>query len=252
MMDTCGRFVVVIPAYNEAATITDLVARVKRLVTDVIVVDDGSIDQTASRLEGRDVTLLRNETNSGKGASLMRGFAAALKLQPDGVITLDGDLQHSPEDIPRLIVAARDYPNSIILAARLRERSAAPRLRRFANRFADFWISWAAGYPLVDSQSGYRIYPRSLLEQLTIPHDSEHGFVFESEALIEAARLGFPCQSVPIASVYRPSARESHYLPARDTWRIVRMVAGRLFRAGMHPRGLLHAVGVLRLRLPPI
>jgi glycosyltransferase involved in cell wall biosynthesis len=245
MRDADGRFVVVIPAFNEARTIAHLVSRVKPLVGDILVVDDGSTDATASCLEGRGVTVLRNETNRGKGASLMRGFAEALKLQPDGVITMDADGQHAPEDLPKLIAAARDRPGSLILAARLDNRSAAPRLRRCANRFADFWISWAAGYKLVDTQSGYRVYPPILLRQLDLSHAAAHGFVFESEVLIEAARLGYYCEQVRIAATYLPSARKSHYLPVTDTWSIVRMVAGRLGRKWMYPRGLLRSLGML-------
>jgi len=216
------------------------------LVPDIVVVDDGSTDATVSCLDGQGVTVLRNEINRGKAASLVRGFAAALQLQPDGVVTMDADGQHSPEDIPKLIGVARDHPNSLIVAARLENRSEAPWLRRLANRFADFWISWAAGYRLVDTQSGYRVYPPALLRRLDIPHDAAHRFVFESEVLIEAAKLGFYCEHASIEATYRPSARASHYLPVRDTWGIVQMVAGRLFCAGMYPVGLLRSIGVLR------
>ena len=98
--------VVLIPAYNEAATIRDLVERSLKIVPHVIVVDDGSVDATLTQLQGLPIEVLRNKHNLGKAASLRKGFAAALARQAKLVVTLDGDGQHHPEDIPRLLNAA--------------------------------------------------------------------------------------------------------------------------------------------------
>ena len=234
------RFAVVIPAYNEAATIRDLAERALRQDKTVIIVDDGSSDGTAHALEGLAVQLLRNEINQGKAAALWRGAQAALARGVDAVITLDGDGQHAPEDIPRLIAAAERHPGSIVIGARLADRQAIPKLRYFANRAAAFALSWACGQRLDDSQSGFRIYPAELLRALRIPTDLAHSFVFESEVLIDAARLGHRCVSVPIAAVYRPGARASHFRHL-DTFRIARMVAWKLLWRGFHPRGFYRA-----------
>lgn len=239
------RVAVVIPAFNEAATVADVAERALRYAKRVYVVDDGSEDDTASRLAGLPVTLIRNGTNLGKAASMARGFGAALEESVDAVITLDADGQHRPEDIPRLVEAAAEHPGDIVIAARLEERGRMPGKRRFGNRQADFWISWAAGYPIRDTQSGYRLYPAPLLERLEVRSGRRNSFVFESEVLIEAARIGCYARPVAIEAIYGDDLRESHYRTAADTMRIVRMVAGKLVRSGLNPLGLLRSLALL-------
>jgi len=233
------RLAVVIPAYNEASTIADIVRRANRYTDLVIVVDDGSSDGTARVLETLPVTVLSNPGNYGKGKSLLRGSGMAIELGATAIITLDGDGQHRPEDIPLLLDMASVNPDTIIIAARLHNRNCAPPLRRFANGFADFWISLAAGYHIRDSQSGFRLYPAAIFRQCATASDN---FVFESEILIDAARQGIFSKSVAINTVYRKNSRRSHYRPAHDTWAIVRMVAGKLLQQGLCPRGLLRAL----------
>jgi glycosyltransferase involved in cell wall biosynthesis len=211
----------------------------------VVVVDDGSEDGTSKQLARAPATVLRNNSRLGKAASLWRGIAYALEQRVDAIVTMDGDGQHTPEDIPALVAAAMENPGRIIIAARLRKRECMPPARKFGNGMADFWISWAAGYPICDTQSGFRLYPTRLLKALDVPHDPEHGFVFESEVLIESAWLGHLSTTVAVDCVYQKSSRASHYRPTRDTIAIIRMVAVRLIRRGMHPLGLLRSVGVL-------
>ena len=236
---------IVIPAYNEAATVADFATRARRQAKTVIVVDDGSEDDTAARIEPLPVTLLRNDRNRGKAASLWRGFAVALEQGVDAVITLDADGQHMPEDVPRLVVAGVEHPGDIVIGARLRRAERAPPVRRFGNRMADFWISWAAGYPIRDTQSGFRLYPAELLARLTARHERRHSFVWESEALIEASRLGCHATWVTVDTTYRRSPRASHYRATVDTLGIVVMVAGKLLCRGMYPLGLLRSLGLL-------
>ena len=235
-------FAVVIPAYNEAATIRDVAGRALKQCPQVIVVDDGSSDDTVAQLDGLPVTLLVNETNSGKAASLWRGMQQAMTLGCDAVITLDGDGQHNPADIPLLVSAAGRCPQHVVIAARLGNRESAPRARLFANNFADFWISWASGQWVHDSQSGFRLYPVALLQEAVSERSLRHGFVFESEILIEGIRKGYAAVSVPIDSVYRKGARPSHFRPVADITLIVKMVAWKLFRWGMFPTGLWRAL----------
>ena len=241
----CAGIAVVIPAYNEAATITDVVNRVFRYLEWVIVVDDGSSDGTQEQLWGVPVTLLHHPHNQGKAASLWHGIHCALGQGACAIITLDADGQHGPEDIPGLLAAHRRHPDKLIIAARLGQRAQVPRLRRFANRMADFWISWAAGYPIQDSQSGFRLYPVALLKAVNTAHDRQHGFVFESELLIEAARLGYYPLMVAIDAVYYQNGRPSYYRPLLDTLRIIRMVAWKLISRGLYPKGLLRSLGLL-------
>jgi glycosyltransferase involved in cell wall biosynthesis len=235
---------IVIPAYNEAATIREVVIGCLAQADQVIVVDDGSTDATLQQLEDLNIVLLRHPHNQGKAASLQSGFQKALEAGCDLLITLDGDGQHEPAEIPRLLQAAADNPDTLIIAARLKECERAPKLRLFANRFADFWVSWAAGYRVTDSQSGFRLYPSSLLRAIRIETSREKGFVFESEILIEAASHNFYSTSVAVKSIYRKEGRDSHYLPWTDTWRIVRMIAGRLLRRGFYLPGLWRSLGL--------
>ena len=237
--------IVVIPAFNEAATIRSVVKRVLQQVDQVIVVDDGSTDGTHTELSDLDVTLLRHIQNRGKAASLQYGFQHALQQGCSAVITLDGDGQHEPEEIPRLIKKATDHSDCIVIAARLINREATPPLRLFGNKFGDFWVSWASGYPIVDSQSGFRLYPAALLEKTILADSKARSFVFESEMLIEAAKQHFYSVRVPVNSIYLPDRRASHFRLYRDTQNIVGMIAWQLIRRGLYLSGLLRSLGIL-------
>ena len=192
------------------------------------------------------MVVLNNSANAGKAASLWKGFECALSHDIDGVISLDADGQHRPDDIPSLAEAARHAPNDLIIAARLGERGQTPRLRRFGQIMADFWIGWAVGKPIRDTQSGYRWYPSGLLSELDVPHGQAHSFAFESEVLIEANHLGVGISWIAVNAIYGREARASYYRAVADTTTIVRMVAVRLLSRGLNPRGLLRVLGVLR------
>lgn len=238
MPDAVKNVFVLIPAFNEAETIRALVERALLVVPNVLVVDDGSSDSTAAELQGLPITLLRNERNIGKAASLWKGFDYALAQGAHCVVTLDGDGQHRPDDIGRLLNAAAQFPDSIVIGARLHDKKNFPAPRYYANQFARFWISWAAGYPIADTQSGFRVYPASLLAHLKQGQVSWQGFVFESEILIVAATRGVRSVAVLIPGIYPKQARPSHFRPVYDIARIVLMVAGQLLKRGMYPQGL--------------
>ena len=233
---------VVIPAYNESRTIRDVAVRALAQAPMVIVVDDGSTDGTAAVLEGLPVIVLRNGANRGKAASLYAGAEEAIKRGASAILTLDGDGQHCPEDIPLLVEAHAAAPAHIIIGSRLHRREEIPPARYWANRFANFWISWAAGYAIADSQSGFRIYPAVLFSNAKVNHGEAYSFVFESEILIEAARLGMHAKCVPISVIYSSRARPSHFRPVVDIARIVRMVAWRLLARGLYLQGLVRSL----------
>lgn len=234
----------VIPAYNEAATIAAVAMGALKHVASVIVVDDGSTDGTRQALAGFAGTVIRHPVNRGKAASLWDGMQAALAQGAEAVITLDGDGQHDPDDIPRLLAAAGADAGCLVIAARLNNRDAVPKARRFANAQADFWISWAAGVPIRDTQSGFRLYPAGLIARIRARR--ARGFVFESEILIDAARQGFRPLWIATEARYGTSTRASYYRPWADTLRIIAVVAGKLLRRGMSPLGLLRSLGLLR------
>ena len=235
-----NKFAIVIPAYNEQATILEVVNQALTECENIIVVDDASTDNTISELQGLPITLIKHEVNLGKAAGLWNGFMAALKMDVDAIITLDGDGQHAPSDVQLLLKKAAEFPRDIIIGARLADKSAIPAKRYYANKFANFWLAWAAGYPIKDSQSGFRIYPKALFDNLKI--STKHGFVFESEILIKAAQKGTYSHPVKIPAVYKENARASHFRGVQDITLITIMVAKSLISRAMYPAGLFHSL----------
>ena len=229
---------VVIPAYNEAHTVRDVALRARQQCPHVIVVDDGSTDGTAEALAGVDVTVLRNEKNLGKAGSLCRGFQHVLAGGAAGVITLDADGQHAPEEIPLFIKQSIDDPSAFLIGARRRDQRKTSFWRYGANRVADFWIGRAAGAPIEDSQSGFRLYPATLLRVIDVPHERSRSFVFESEILIEAARRAMIIRKIPITVMPRAGPCPSHFRPLLDIVRITRMVAWKILSKGLPLSGL--------------
>jgi len=226
-------FAVVIPAYNEAATIQDIVNRALKFSNIVIVIDDGSTDNTSAQLDDLKITLIKHGKNTGKAASLLDGINTAILMGVEYIVTLDGDGQHHPEDIGRLLASLQQHPNTIIIGSRLANKAAIPAKRYYANKTANFWLSWATGYLIEDSQSGFRIYPATLFHQLSI--STQHSFVFESEILIKAAKQKIYSFPVPIDAIYAANARPSHFQGVKDITLITLMVTKELVSHGMAP-----------------
>ncbi|MCG8274865.1 glycosyltransferase family 2 protein [Stenotrophomonas sp. NLF4-10] len=226
---------VVIPALNEALRIREVVEGALEHFPHVIVVDDGSEDDTAVRIADLPVTVLRHPQRRGKGAALRSGFAEAVRRGLRGALTLDGDGQHAASDLPRLLASANRHPGCIIIGARLRKRASQPLLRRLANEFGDWGVAWGTHYQVADSQSGQRFYPAEVIAMHEVPGE---GFVFEAQVLISAARrLGTRCVSVPIESRYRDAGngecfRPSHFRPLRDLYRITSHIVRFALRHG--------------------
>lgn len=230
--------VVVIPALNEALRIREVVAGALAQCGQVIVIDDGSDDDTCARIADLPATVLRHAQRMGKGASLRDGFREALQRGCKAVLTMDGDGQHAAADIPRLLEAANRHPGAVVIGARLRKRSQQPLYRRLANEFGDWGIAWGTGYQIADSQSGQRLYPAAVAALDGVPGED---FVFEAQILISAARvLGTRCVSVPIESRYKSvhsaeQFRASHFKPLRDFSRITGHIILQAVRHGDVP-----------------
>lgn len=233
---------VVIPAYNEERTIRELVLDLLNYCTNIIVVDDASKDRTCALLKDLPIILIQNQENSGKAITLHNGFDIAIQKGARAIITMDGDGQHRPSDIPRFMEEFVREPNSIIIGSRLHNKEDIPPARYFGNTVANFWISWAAGNIITDSQSGFRLYPVSLFQKTKTKLNKRKGFVFESEILIDASHKGVFTKAIPIDAIYHEQARPSHFKGFTDVMRIIRMVAIKLLKRGMNPPGLFRVL----------
>ena len=209
----------VIPVYNNAGTIADVVKRTLRQCDDVIVVNDGSTDGTAEILRGLDgITLVDYNDNAGKGTALKRGFRQALDMGFAYAITLDADGQHYPEDIPTLLKANMASPGALIVGSRKLDGVVRSKGSSFANKFSNFWFCVQTLHRIPDTQTGYRLYPLHKLHGLNIMTSR---YEAELELLVFASWHGV--KIVPIeVNVYYPAPEErvSHFRPGPDFARI--------------------------------
>lgn len=201
-----------IPAYNEAGTITNVVSRVLPYVERVLVIDDGSADGTgnAARQAGADVIL--HERNLGKGRAIRAGLADVLATSATHVVVLDGDLQHVPEEVPRLLEAARSSGADLVIGGRRFDKAAMPVSRYCANLAGSRVLSWFVGLPLRDTQSGFRVYRCDTLRDVRL---TAKGFEIETEMLVKLTRRHARIIEVPVSAVY--GTERSKLRPMRDT-----------------------------------
>jgi glycosyltransferase involved in cell wall biosynthesis len=201
------RVVALIPGYNEGPRIASVV-RGAALYLPVIVVDDGSSDDTADRARKAGATVIEQHPNAGKGAALRAGFRRALDAGYDAVLTLDADGQHDPAEIPSFLAAfAIEPPPDLVIGSR--NFRAMPPIRRLSNTIGGKAFSWAVGREIADNQSGYRLIGRRILEA-TVDSD-ERGFEFEVEMITTCIRLGGTIAWVPIRTIY--AGAPSHIRP---------------------------------------
>lgn len=217
---------IIVPVYNHGSRVGAVLRRCLRLNMPVLVVDDGSTDDTAKVLESfHTVTILRHACNQGKGAALLTGFAAARAMGCDRAVSLDADGQHDPADVGPLLDAAGNRQRCLVIGRRqgMEGNRNVPWTSSFGRKFSNFWV-WAAGGPRVgDSQSGLRLYP--LPEAMELGTRSRR-YQFEVEILIRAAQQGLAVREVPVTVVYQPRGeRISHFRPWKDFMRNSRMFA---------------------------
>lgn len=215
--------VVLIPAWNEADRIGPVVRTARRHLP-VLVVDDGSADDTARAAEAAGAVVLRHDRNQGKGAALQSGFAWVLGQGYDAVVTLDADGQHDPDEVPRFLQAWSQDGADLLIGRR--DFSRMPFPRGWINPFGSWLLSLALRHPIPDNQCGYRLYPRPLLGALEL---SSRGFEFEVEAIVQAVCLGFQVRWIAIRTIYS-TGKVSYFHPIKDTLRFLWMV-GRAYRA---------------------
>lgn len=219
-MKTC----VIIPTYNESNEIAKIVQEIKKQNLEVVIVDDGSSDNTAQIAENNGAVVLRNETNQGKGASLSRGFNYSLESGYEAVITMDGDGQHLPEDIPYFMRLAKYSDSGIVIGNRMQKAKNMPLERILTNKFMSWLISLIAKQTIPDSQCGFRLIKKDVLEKVRLFTTK---YETESEILIRGSRLGFKIESVPIKAIYM--GKKSSINPFVDTIRFIKFILKELW-----------------------
>ncbi|MCG2778639.1 MAG: glycosyltransferase family 2 protein, partial [Desulfobacterales bacterium] len=178
----------------------------------------GSTDETARLAENAGAHVIKIPTNRGKGNALRMAFRYALANGYDAVITLDADLQHDPAEIPRFVRRYASDKVKIIVGNRLRHKKKIPRIRYGPNRVGTFLFSWLIGQPVEDSQCGFRLYDREVMENIHILND---GFEAEADVLLRAGKRGYRIGFVPVKTIYFSNRQhQSYYHPIKDTFRI--------------------------------
>lgn len=216
-MDLKNRCVAVIPCCNEATHIGAVVTGVRRHVSKIIVVDDGSTDATAQQAAAAGATVLRHVANCGKGAALQTGWNYVGKLGFDWLLLLDGDGQHAPADIPEFFSGAEKSGAALVVGNRMGNSAAMPWLRRLVNRWMSRRISRLTGATLPDSQCGFRLAHLETLLRLPI---AVNRFEIESEMLVAFLAAGHKVEFMPVQTIYKN--RRSQIRPLADAGRWLR------------------------------
>jgi len=213
---------VLIPAFNAAHTLGRLLDDLQPLVAvdNIVVVDDGSTDQTSVTAKHAGAVVLSHAVNKGKGAALRTGFQYILSsTKYDSIITMDADLQHDPKDVPKFLTAWQLGKSDLIVGYRKRLGSGMPVHRIFSNAITSALVSARTGVRIRDSQSGFRMIGRDVLSSIEVQSD---GYEAETEFLIKAARKGFRISGVPIATIY--SGAPSHMTHWKTTKRFLQVL----------------------------
>ena len=215
---------VLLPAYNEEKTIGGLVRDIRRHVSDVIVVDDGSADDTAAEAAEAGAVVISNEKNMGKGASLRRGFEYITRQDCDAVITMDADRQHDFNEIPVFVKRMEETGADIVLGTRMGSHEGMPLLRLLTNLVTSFIVSALCRCRVTDSQTGYRLIKTEVLRNVRL---ETANYETESEILIKAVKKKYFITEAPIKTIY--GGQESKIKPGRDTLRFIKLVVKSIF-----------------------
>ena len=192
----------IIPCYNEEHTIGSVILKTKHYVDEVLVVDDGSSDDTAKIAKEAGAIVIIHETNKGKGNAIKTGFRYALNHGFDYAVTIDGDGQHNPAEIPLLVGNIMNNGHDISLGFRVGQDTEMPKWRKVGKRILDYATSFGSGGFITDSQCGFRAFSRKAIEDLT-PRLKGNAFSVESEQLIKAHDLGLGLVNTNVTCKYK-------------------------------------------------
>jgi glycosyltransferase involved in cell wall biosynthesis len=210
----------VIPAYQDEKHIGDIVRRTRERLDHVLVIDDGSSDQTAQRAREAGAEVIVHDQNRGKGEAIKTGLGQGIGREVGWVILLDSDGQHLPEEIDRFLSAAASATRpTFFIGNRMNDVARMPFIRRVVNRCMSRQISRVCGQRIPDTQCGFRMVHRQMVPELL---GGGHRFDYETEVLIIASRKGYRIESVPITTVYTDQVSKIH--PVRDTIRFLKLM----------------------------
>lgn len=209
---------ILLPTYNNAGTILQVIRQSLAQTSHVIVINDGSTDNTDALLVGQPVKLVSYEKNQGKGYALRKGFEYALDQGYRYAITIDTDGQHYPEDCKQFLETLKDQPETLMIGARNLTHENVPGKSSFGNKFSNFWFKLETGVSMPDTQSGFRLYP---IHRYQGKYFFTRKYEFEIEIIVRSSWMGIPVIAVPI-QVYYPKQEErvSHFRPFKDFFRI--------------------------------
>ena len=210
---------VLVPTYNNEQTVEKVLTDVLTFTDQVIVVNDGSTDSTLERLQKfKRIDLVTYPVNRGKGFALRQGFRRAVDMGYDYAISIESDGQHFAEDLPKFLESLEAHPSAVIIGARNMGQSSVPGKSSFGNKFSNFWFWVETSLKMKDTQSGYRLYPVRLLDDIRF---ITWKFEFEIEVLVRSAWRGFEIIHVPVRVFYpEKGKRVSHFRPFMDVTRI--------------------------------
>ena len=220
MTDPATNTLVIIPAYNEEINISDVVKEAISEGFDVLVVNDGSEDNTGEKAEEAGASLISFEHNKGKGAALRKGFEFASAKGYSSIAIIDGDGQHKVSEIPILLAALVEEKCDIVIGSRMKDVSTMPFVRKMTNRFMSRIVSWLAHTRLTDSQSGFRAIRTEVLNDISL---TTSRYDTESEMLILAGRKKYTIREVPVSTIYG-TGEKSSINPFIDTLRFIKLV----------------------------
>jgi glycosyltransferase involved in cell wall biosynthesis len=214
-------FLVIIPAYDAILTISELIEKVSKFVkkSDILVIDDGSKDDTFTIATKAGAVVLKHEKNKGKGEALKTGFKYALEKNYDALFTIDADLQHDPCSIPDFFQKVNENFNGILIGTRDINLKIMPFARRLTNNLTSVILSILSGQTIRDSQSGYRLISTQVLKKIKLKAKK---YDLESEILVKAGRKGFKIDAVPIKTIYHGG--KSFINPFVDTGRFIKLM----------------------------